>query len=337
MLSKNRYLKALCAFLAFIILLFCFPQIRANADEDQLYLGGFATGLMLETTDVEVVGVCDVQTDGGLVCPARDSGIYVGDIIEKVNDKEVKSVEDLTNIIDEDYKSYKITIRRASDVFTLPIKPALDKQTGKKKLGVLVKDSINGIGTVTYIDRTKGIFGSLGHPVTDTNAKIIDINGGTIYDCMVYDVKKGVRGVPGELKGIFLNTNCIGEVKVNCNSGVFGNIKNIDYSKLTKITRAEISEVCLGKAQIYTTIKDSDIEKYDISIVKIDSTNKDNKNFVIKIDDENLINSTGGIVQGMSGSPIVQNGKLIGAVTHVFVNDPKRGYAISIDKMLSSY
>ena len=166
----------------------------------------------------------------------------------------------------------------------------------------------------------------------------MEINGGTVYGCIIYDVKKGVKGNPGELHGAFENGNVLGKARLNCSCGVYGDIdSNFDVSKLIKIERGSIDSVKIGKACIYTTVHGNEIGKYDISIVKVDKNNKDNRNFVIKIEDRNLLDITGGIVQGMSGSPIVQNGKLIGAVTHVFVNDPTRGYGIGIDKMLSSY
>jgi stage IV sporulation protein B len=202
---------------------------------------------------------------------------------------------------------------------------------------MLIRDSITGIGTVTYIDKTAGKFASLGHPVLDKDGQITPINGGVIYGCSVYEVKKGVRGVPGELHGIFENNNLLGKASVNCACGVYGEISSeIDYNKLQKVQTSSLSDVTIGHAEIYTTIYGNQAECYDISIVKVEN-NKDNRDFVIKIDDEKLKDKAGGIVQGMSGSPIIQNGKLVGAITHVFINDPTRGYGISIDKMLNSY
>ena len=160
----------------------------------------------------------------------------------------------------------------------------------------------------------------------------------TVYGCVIYDVKKGVKGTPGELRGAFESGRVIGSAVLNCGCGIYGNLDDgFNTSKLTKIDKGNIDEVKIGKACIYSTVHGNEVKKYDISIVKTDKNNKDNRNFVIKIEDEELLEISGGIVQGMSGSPIVQNGKLIGAVTHVFVNDPTRGYGISIDKMLSSY
>jgi stage IV sporulation protein B len=338
MLYTKRIARIATLFLIALIIIFGFSPTFVYADEDELYLGGFPAGFVLNTTEVEVVGLCEVVTDDGIVCPARDSGIKAGDIIVKLNDKEINSSNELNQTLKSDYKAYEIYINRDGQEYKTNITPAIEKASGQKKLGLLVKDSVNGIGTVTYLNKSKSTFASLGHPVTNTCGEQLKINGGSIYGCAIYDVKKGVRGTPGELKGIFENNYMIGKASKNSECGVFGEITSeYDYSKLTKIKRGNISEVQVGKAEIYSTLHGDTAEKYEISIVKVDAFNKDNRNFVIKIDDKNLIETSGGIVQGMSGSPIVQNGKLIGAVTHVFINDPTRGYGIAIDKMLSSY
>lgn len=220
---------------------------------------------------------------------------------------------------------------------SLTVNPVKEHSSGAKRIGVLVKDSVNGIGTVTYIDKTNNKFASLGHPVTDPSGTPMEINGGTVYDGLIYDVKKGVRGTPGELRGAF-ESSVIGQAKINCACGIYGELaENYNCSKLVKTEKASIDEVSIGTAYIYSTVYGKEAKTYKISIVKVDKHNKDNRNFVIKIEDKELIDKTGGIVQGMSGSPIIQNGKLIGAVTHVFINDPTRGYGIAIDKMLGSY
>lgn len=293
---------------------------------------------MLNTTTVEVVGLCDVLSADGIGSPARESGIKAGDIIEKVNDVEIDSTSDLNKALAQPYKNYTVTIQRGGELMNLPVNPVTDKASGQKKLGMLVKDSVNGIGTVTFVDKTKNVIASLGHPVTDSAKNIMEINGGSIYSCAIYGVKRGMRGNPGELKGSIESNYMIGAANKNCSCGIFGEVSSeLDTSNLQKIKTANIGEVQMGKATIYSTVDSNTTCEYDISIVKVDAFNKDNRNFVIKIDDSDLIDLSGGIVQGMSGSPIVQNGKLIGAVTHVFVNDPTRGYGIAIDKMLNSY
>lgn len=337
MLYTKKILKAFLCLIFVILCSFAIVPMSAYADENELYLGGFPAGFILNTTTVHVVGVCDVMTREGMQSPARDCGIQGGDIINKINGIEITSAESVNTIIGEDYKKFEIEVIRNNESITFETNAVTELSSGKKRLGLLVKDSINGIGTVTYIDKTNQKFGSLGHPVIE-GEKIQKINGGIIYGCHIFDVKKGVRGTPGELKGMFDNGNIIGKASVNCSCGVFGDFSaEYDFGKLTKIKPANIEEVKIGDAEIYTTIKGNEVKKYAISVVKVDKDNKENRNFVIKINDKNLIDATGGIVQGMSGSPIVQNGKLIGAVTHVFVNDPTRGYGIAIENMLSSY
>ena len=338
MLLRKNVVRTVLIFLILLLCAFSFNPTTALAEGQSLYLGGFPAGFTLNTKTVEVIGICEVITSDGLKSPAKDCGIRTGDIIEGINGIEVNSSADINKILSENFKKFEITINRGGQEFTSEIKPATDLSTGKKRLGVLVKDTVNGIGTVTYVDKAGNKFASLGHPVSDLKNNLMEINGGTVYGCIIYDVKKGVKGNPGELHGAFENGNVLGKARLNCSCGVYGDIdSNFDVSKLIKIERGSIDSVKIGKACIYTTVHGNEIGKYDISIVKIDKNNKDNRNFVIKIEDRNLLDITGGIVQGMSGSPIVQNGKLIGAVTHVFVNDPTRGYGIGIDKMLSSY
>ena len=316
----------------------CTMTGAAPAGGGELYLGGFPAGFMLNTTTVEVVGMCDVMTDNGLVSPARDGGLKTGDVIKSINGKEVTSSEHVTRLLSGDLKRAEITVEREGSEIGLTLTPVKDITSGQMRVGVLVRDSLSGVGTITYINKTDNSFASLGHPVTNSSGKITDINGGELYSCVIYDVKRGVRGTPGELKGAFQNGKTIGSADLNCECGVYGKLDDgYDFSNLTRIEAGNIDDVTLGKAVIYSTVSSNKRESYDISIVKVDKTNKDNRNFVIKIDDKNLLEKTGGIVQGMSGSPIVQNGKLIGAITHVFINDPTRGFGISIGNMLESY
>lgn len=339
MLSFKKFTKILLG-LFIVVAAACslsILQVYAYPD-DELYLGGFPAGFVLNTQNVEVIGMCEISTENGLVCPAREGGVKSGDIIKSLNDVDIKSANQLTETLAEDFITYDFTILRSGETLKLNLTPAIDKTSGKKKLGLLVKDSINGIGTVTYIDKTNSKFGSLGHPVNDESGQIVAINGGCLYDCSIYDVKKGLRGNPGELKGFFDNSHMFGVIKENTSCGIFGDIsKDFNTSGLTKVKRGSVNDATIGKAYIYSTLDGNKCEKYEISIVKVDAENKDKRNYVIKINDKRILEKAGGIVQGMSGSPIVQNGKLIGAVTHVFVNDPTRGYGISIDNMTGSY
>ncbi len=338
MLATKKFRKIFLAIICIFCLTLALPSASAFADErDELYLGGFPAGFILNTQNVEVIGLCEVNTGDGAVCPARDGGIMAGDVIKSVNGITITSANALTNTIKEDFTVYKFSVQRGEEQFDTEITPAKDKNNGKKHFGMLVRDSLNGIGTVTYVDKTNDRFGSLGHPVTDSNGNLIEINGGSLYGCSIYDVKRGLRGNPGELKGIFDNGAVVGTISLNSRCGIFGQIaSDYDVSKLKKIKRGSASDATIGKATIFSTLDGNAAQEYEISIIKVDENNKENKNFVIKINDKTLLEKAGGIVQGMSGSPIVQNGKLIGAVTHVFVNDPTRGYGISLANMTNS-
>lgn len=340
MFNAKKIFRALLVCFAAVFLSMVFSPFSASAyaDTGSLYLGGFPAGFVLNTVDVEVIGLCEVLTEEGICSPARDVGIRTGDIIEKINDEEVNKTSDINEIISRNYKKFEITVKRGGESITFEIHPVKEVSSGSKRIGVLVKDSINGVGTVTYIDGENRKFASLGHPVTDTDNKVIAISGGTLYGSIIYDVKRGVRGAPGELHGAFESGVVIGSAKLNCACGVFGTLsQDYDLSNLVKVQKGTIDEVSIGSAYIYSTVYGKQVEKYKISIAKVDANNKDNRNFVIKVEDKSLLEKTGGIVQGMSGSPIVQNGKLIGAVTHVFVNDPTRGYGIGIEHMLNAY
>ena len=192
-IKKNfgRLLVILCAALCFIVAL----SGSAAVQPQELYLGGFPAGFVLETTTVEVVGMCDVMTDSGLKSPARDGGLKTGDIIKKINNKEITSSEQVTEMLSaQGLKRADLCVERDGEEVLLSLVPVKDITTGKMRVGVLVRDSLSGVGTVTYIDKTNNKFGSLGHPVTDTAGKITKINGGTLYGCIIYDVKRGVRG-----------------------------------------------------------------------------------------------------------------------------------------------
>lgn len=337
MLSRKR-IAAKLFIIIFAAVCIIAALTGATPAGSELYLGGFPAGFVLETSNVEVVGMCEIMTAEGLRSPAREAGIVAGDKIRSINGMPITSGTQVTEMLSGNLKKAVIDIERGGESCEVEVTPVKDITSGKMRVGILIRDSLSGVGTVTYIDASAGKFASLGHPVTDGDGKISPINGGKIYSCVIYDVKRGVRGTPGELKGAFENNKLMGSAKVNCSSGVFGDMaEGYDYSSLTPVKAGKIDDVSIGRAEIYSTVSSNKREKYDISIVKVDKNNGDNRNFVIKIEDADLISKTGGIVQGMSGSPIVQNGKLIGAVTHVFINDPTRGFGISIENMMSAY
>lgn len=302
------------------------PIKKVYAETETVILGGFPAGFSLEERGARIVGISDVVTNEGIKSPAKDIGLDKGDIILAIDGKDVNNPVDIENNI-KDGENKLITVKRKGETYYYNIKPARDLN-GKFRLGIFIKDAINGVGTVTFI---KGnILAALGHPILNPDGSIMNILSGNIFPCSIIGYKAGERGTPGELKGVFNNNRAIAKITQNLAEGIFAELSSeidIDTKKI------EIGPASVGGAEIYTTISGDMPKKYSINIIKSDDSSL-TKNLVLKVTDDNLIESTGGIVQGMSGSPIIQNGKLIGAVTHVFINDPTMGYGILITNML---
>ncbi len=324
---KNFFKIFIIAILSCLFLIPSVNYVKANED-DTIYLGGIPAGFSIYSRGATVIGLSDVVTENGLVSPSKDAGIKAGDIILSIDGNEVNNILDIENNLKNDNVKI-ISIKRGDDILLLNIKPQKDL-VGNIKLGVFIRAEIDGIGTITFIKNDKIV--SLGHPILDNENKLIEITSGNLYNCVINGCVKGEKGKPGELKGILIRDKQIGSIYKNTTSGVYASMQNIDYNKLTKI---EVGDAKIGDAFIYSTVNGREPKKYSIKIVKDDNSFSEDKNYFIKINDKELLETTGGIVQGMSGSPIVQEGKLVGAVTHVFINDPTRGYGISITNMLS--
>ncbi|MBQ8426611.1 MAG: SpoIVB peptidase [Clostridia bacterium] len=325
----KKIIKLLLAIFSFVLII-NFNVKPTNAYAEKIYLGGMPAGFSLQTKGATVVGICDVITKDGLVSPAKDSEIKIGDVILSIGEYEINSASDIEFALNNSLNK-NVSINRGGKIISEKIIPAKDIN-GNFRLGVFVRDNVNGIGTVTYIKGNR--FASLGHPVTDDNGEILKIIGGELFSCNITGCVKGERGKAGELRGVFLTKNKIATIDKNNTCGVFGEIES-SLLKTTDLIEVGIGEARMGDAQIYSTISGNSPEKYDITIIKTDYGNQ-SKNFVIKINDKKLLDTTGGIVQGMSGSPILQDGKLVGAVTHVFINDPTRGFGISINNMINA-
>lgn len=310
-------------------------SVSAVADAPSIYIGGMTAGFTLKSGGVQVVGLCEVATENGMRSPASKVGLRSGDQILKVNDVKIESISQLNEVIDKGSgKEVFIAVKRGNETLSFAITPVKDKNTNRYKIGILARDSVSGIGTVTYIDKTNNKFGALGHAVLGENKQELTVSNGFIYSCSIVSVSKGVRGKAGELRGLFINDKTLGKAEKLCHCGIFGSISENFSVEGLKRTVVDSESVTPGKAFIYSTVNGLQPQCYSIEIVKVDKHNKENKNYVIKITDGELIEQTGGIVQGMSGSPIIQNGKLVGAVTHVFLNDPTRGYGIDIETMM---
>lgn len=327
---RKKFIGVLFVFFSFIFSFNFFSSnfVYAENGNDKIYLGGGAVGFSISMQGAYIVGLCDVITENGIKSPAKDIGIEVGDVLLSIDGTNVNSAKDIEKAL-KDEKEKVLCIKRLGEKIFQTITPAKDV-FNKYKLGIFVKDDMNGIGTITFIQGKR--FASLGHPILDENEKILDISGGCIYNCKITGCIKGERGMAGELRGVIDKSEKIGKIEKNITCGVYGDItERFDTKSMVEI---ETGEAKVGNANIYSTISGEKPKMFSISIVKIEN-DQDNKNFVIKINDKELISKTGGIIQGLSGSPIVQDGKLVGAVTHVFINDPTRGFGISIKNMLN--
>lgn len=300
--------------------------------------GGEAIGLRLYTSGVLVVGMSEiVGTDNKSYSPYKDSGIQEGDMIVKIDDKAITCTSDLITKVNEcNGNSVEITYVRDGNNYITEIKPTKTEEN-EYKLGLWVRDAAAGVGTITYYDPESQMFGALGHGILDIDTEqLIDIAKGEVVTSKILSIVKGEKGKPGELQGSIDNGKVIGEVYKNTNFGIYGKLTDVSLIEGGKTLEVmPRDEVKLGKATIICTLDNNKREEYEIEIEKLyTSTNRNNKNMIIKVTDERLLEKTGGIIQGMSGSPILQDGKFVGAVTHVMVNNPEKGYGIFADTML---
>ena len=296
--------------------------------------GGMPFGVRLCLDGVLVVGVGEVETAAGKRSPAREAGIKPRDVIVGIDDMAVKTVEELVGAVSRsEGKSLSFSVRRDGGELEFEVTPVASADGGMKT-GILVRDSTAGIGTVTFIDPATGAFAGLGHGICDSETgELMPLFRGIVTDVRISGVVKGQAGVPGELKGSF-SSGKRGSLIGNTECGVFGVFSEIPEGlEGCGIETAEPSEITEGDAELICTIGEEGRQRYRAKISDIDSSGREVKNFVVTVTDERLLAKTGGIVQGMSGSPLIQNGKLIGAVTHVMIGDPSRGYGIFITNM----
>lgn len=305
----------------------------------EVYPGGISIGVKINNKGALVVGYSDISTHDGLSeSPGKMAGIELGDIIEEVNGENIETCSDLISKV-KTCRNDEMIVKILRGNSEITKKVSLIKEDNEYKIGLWVRDSTAGIGTLTFYDKDSKTFGALGHPITDGDTNVsFNIKSGTLLRSSVLSIKKGERGNPGEIKGLFINENeSIGNIEKNTNSGIYGDASveliNPNFNKaMTVAYRDEIKE---GHAQIITTVEDGGAKAYDIEILKLlPQDEPGSKSMIIKIVDPVLLEKTGGIVQGMSGSPIIQNGKIIGAVTHVLINKPDVGYGIYIEWML---
>jgi len=307
----------------------------------RVVVGGHSIGVMLQSRGVMVVGFAPVVDNSGeKVYPARDEGMQIGDLILKVDGQGVSTENDLARIIDNHGEEEMVlTVQRREEVFEVPVEGYYCPETQRYRIGLYVRDGVVGVGTLTFWDPQTRQYAALGHVIIDADTRQgIQVLSGQIVSASVQTIKPGRPGRPGEKIGIFNSEgNIKGNITKNTSFGIFGltddEISNPLHRYSMEVGYAH--QVKKGKAQIYTVINGEDIEAFDVVIEKVYPERQNGKGMVIRVTDERLLNVTGGIIQGMSGSPIIQNNRIIGAVTHVFLNDPQRGYGVFMDNMLS--
>ena len=313
--------------LIFISIMLLTMPINALAYSNYIYASGKSIGINIKLKGIMVVGLYEVNG----VSPGVIAKINLGDRIIKVNNNEVNSIKEMSDAISKSNNkdSVEITYLRNNKEYKTNLE--LINDNGIYKTGLYVKDTISGVGTLTYIDPGTMMYGALGHEIIDRNTKtIVDIDDGKIFKSSVTGITKSTNGNPGSKNALYYNDVVYGNINKNTHSGIFGNFSaNTDNLKLYKV-----SNPVLGDAKILTVIDSDTIKEYSINITKINEF-KETKNILFDITDTELLNKTGGIVQGMSGSPIIQGDNIVGSVTHVVVDNPEKGYGIYITNMLT--
>ena len=344
---QTKHLRAVSFFLIVAVLFlsvsFGGAALSANAVSAQnhqtlkLSAGGVPFGVKFITEGVLIVEIGEISTATGKKCPAREAGLRVGDRIVKIGAQPLLSASELTEIIEKNQsKPLKITYLRAGKTQTARLTPVYSNTEARYVTGLYVKDSGAGIGTLTFIVPETGAFGGLGHGICDAaTGKPIPIQRGSVVDVTIKSVVRGQAGAPGEVKGYFCSGKT-GTLLGNTECGVYGVLAKIPSNLSDPIPVGLRNEVKNGKATILCTLDESGRQEYEVELSAIQRDAMGNKCFTVKVTDQNLLAKTGGIIQGMSGSPIIQNGKLVGAVTHVLINDPTTGYGIFIENMLAA-
>lgn len=346
--SRKRHFIVALTFLLVITFVFgflginhfreCNDSYTAEASTAKtVHLGGMPVGLKLRSDGVTIGGFVPVITANGSVNPAEEAGLKLGDLIIEVGGKSIKTPSDLSEAVKNTSSSVNFKFKRDGKIGTVSVTPIFDPLAGENKIGIMAKNEIAGVGTLTFTE-IDGRFCTLGHQISDPNVDDVEnYQDGFVYSCSVLGAVKGVKGEAGALKGVFdRNSREIGVISSNSVYGVYGTAVDHALKSGALIEVAGASEVKPGKAHIYSTVEGSSPKRYEIEIVKaIPQNARDTKGLVVRVTDKELLSVTGGIVQGMSGSPIVQNGKLVGALTHVLVDDPVYGYGIYAEWLLN--
>ena len=309
-----------------------------QSQRQKLVVLGTPFGMKMFSDGAMVVGFTDVQTGRGLCNPAREAGLKLGDLLVSLNGQTDLDNEAVAQAVaDSQGKPLRIVYRRDGEAAATVVTPVYDTDSESWRAGMWVRDSSAGVGTMTFADLDQGIYGGLGHAISDADTgESITLRAGEVVPVDIVGLVRGTQGDPGELRGVFSSEPAIGSILINDATGVYGHITGT-LPQGQEMEVAFIQEVEPGPAQILTTVEGRTPQAYEVVIEKVTLNGKDeNRNLILRVTDEVLLEKTGGIIQGMSGSPIVQNGRLVGAVTHVLVNDPTRGYGILIENMLDA-
>lgn len=332
--SQNGSYQIRCKWLGVLPL----KTIKVHTVEKQeVLVSGSPVGIYMETKGVLVIDSGEITDREGIRRTPAEHIIQSGDYICEIDGKVLTGKRQLMQLVRENQgEPMELQVIRHQETIKLEMTP-VETEDGSYKLGIWVRDNIQGIGTLTYVE-PNGTFGALGHGISDTDTgERLEISDGDLYRADILSIRKGTAGTPGELRGVinYREENRIGTICGNSQYGIRGQLEPGKYEEsMKKIPTGLKQEIQTGKAEIRCDIGDG-IREYQCEILEIDSNARDtNKCFVLRITDDDLLSRTGGIVQGMSGSPVLQNGKLIGAITHVFVNDPTKGYGIFIENMM---
>lgn len=316
-------------------------EVSAKTSNDTMVIpGGMPVGIYLETEGVMVLGTDEVTGIDGMKYEPSAHKIKAGDYIVGINQKKVRDKSELMEVVNTlTSEEVVLTVHRNNEDIEIKTE-AVRQKADKYKLGIWVRDNAQGLGTVTFLDANSR-FGALGHGIRDVDTnELLHVSEGTLYTTSIKDIQKGEDGTPGGMEGIIIynNYNVLGSITKNTEAGIFGTIDRIDalFTDQTPVSTAGKDQIKKGPATIRCAVEGK-VKEYDVEITNVDThTNEVNKGIVLKVTDQDLLDVTGGIVQGMSGSPILQDGRLVGAVTHVFVNDAAKGYGIFIENMLQN-
>ena len=315
---------------AFSSLFFC-AVLSISAFAQELMVGGEAVGIQIRTEGVLVAELAEVETAEGRACPAKEAGIEKGDFITGVDGQSLSAAADLVEYVTAKCgQCVELTVLRNEKSFSCSVQPVQSAEE-QWMLGVWLRDGISGVGTITYMDPETKTYGALGHSISDAESgAVLPLHEGSISDAEIVSVNRGAAGNPGELNGCADVYKVLGSVEKNTVYGIFGTMRQPINGKIL-----ETGEPVVGSASIVSTVQGRETREYQVQISRV-CKDPDKSHMVITVTDPELLGITGGIVQGMSGSPIIQDGKLVGAVTHVLVNDPTRGYGIFIENMLEA-